>query len=66
MFATFFVSGQNDRYINAKSLIELNHMCTSYLDELRNTQFARSYIYRGGKGDGFLRGVLKKILQFVE
>lgn len=66
MFTTFFVSGQNDRYINAKSLIELNHMCTSYLDELRNMQLASSYIYRGGKGDGFLRGFSKKILQSVE
>lgn len=66
MFTSFFVSRQNERYINAKSLIELNHVCTSYLDKLRNMQLASSYIYRGGKGDGFLRGYSKKNLQFVE
>lgn len=40
MFTSFFVSWQNERYINAKSLIELNHVCTSYLDKLRNMQLA--------------------------
>lgn len=63
MFTSFFVSRQSDRYINVKSLIEHNQVCTSYLDKLRNMQLARSYIYRGGKEDGFLRGYSKEILQ---